>query len=310
MGRKFKVCATQTAKAIRKNQTEAIAYKRSLIALSIKESTRQQYQSQINWLKEILAALGTTELTETIFFTALRVIEHDFEGHKAEQLRDAILFHIRTTGEWSNQLGWAEHKDTITACRGFRYQGGNRGSCNRGASTEAGVDRFIEKLRKHHLEEFIPLVQVKFGAALRRSELINLQVGDYDEKRRVLRLRANKRRTATKNVRQDLQHKHIVDEVAHTALSMLQKQYRNEWGKLMFPKERTPITRFAEYYKKWYPRDHKQLKFTPHSLRHGGVGKIVQQVPEVPSHQAASTLQSKTMRRWYARSNKQRVQDL
>jgi hypothetical protein len=283
--------------------------KGKLIAKAIKSTTRRQYASAVKWIKEILAELGEKTLTESVFFKIIHATEGVFEGHKAEQLRDAVLHHLRETGEWSSERSWIEHPDTLKACRGYRYQNGTAPSTPRGATTDEGVKNLAAKLIELKKPQFVPMLYIRAGAALRRQEIMHLQIGDYNEASRCLTLRVNKSRTAKRHTRQrTLLTKSIIDEEAHEALCMMQRIYTNK-GELMFPKHRAPMGEFDKLFKEWYQKDHPDLTYVPHSLRHGGVTKIMQKTQKDPELQRATTLQSQSMRKWYSRSNEQRYDE-
>lgn len=306
MGRQHNVQPADVARVIQQMDTE-VDFEDEFILKSVSNGTRKQYDSQINWLKEVLNTLREESLTKDLFFKILHVIQGSYEGHKAEMLRSAALFHIKSTQEWNTERHWLEHHDTIQACQGFRYQNGT--TTNRGQATPEGVKALVKNLHKVGQTKYVPMVLLQYGAALRISELKLIRAGDYDESLRRLVIRTDKRNTRFRNHRKSDRKvtKTIYDDRAHKVLVMMQHSLPR--GTDLFPKESTPVTKYRQLYKACYPPDHPDLSYVPHSLRHGGVAQILQ-AAHTKEQRAEGTLQSERMQRYYARSNIQRLQQL
>jgi integrase len=304
-GRNFKVEPKKVAKRIKRLQAKPVDIKKKFLSMTIVDSTKIQYRSAIKWLKQILKKLECTSFNEETFLLILESIEGDYCAHKAEQLRDAIMYHANTTNEWQETKSWTSKQDMINVCAGFKYKSGKANPTTRGAATEKQVDAFTRKLIQLDKHQFIPMLFIQYGLALRISQLIAIESGDYDQQQRTLLLRKDKRKGAKRKAvtpgKGEMHTKINTNQEAHEQLCMLQGIRKR--GELLFPFCLVPKWEYIALFKKHFTKSGKNpdLIFTNHSLRHGGYQKI-QEVEKQLFH-----LTKKTLSR-YTSSNEERTE--
>jgi integrase len=307
MGRGFKILPQQVAASIKSHTKDATQIKHHFIKKSIKDKTKQSYASHITWLKQILRHLGTTDLTEETFLKVLLSIEGKYEGHKAEQLRDAILYHRATTGEWNDQQ-WIQDPVTRVICEGFKYQNGEAPAPTRGASTPEQLEQFIKNLRGANMNHFIIMTKLHHAAGLRTQELILIRSGDYDSQTKELLIRVNKGHKATDN-KKNTYKKPIISSTAHKILVELQRT--TPLDQPLFSYERHSRTEYNKLFKTYFPGspEHPDLVFVPHSLRHQFM--VEKKTFLEKAHQTFTRAQQATMStsmsRHYGRTNAART---
>jgi integrase len=305
MGRAPKVSATAVATAIRQSKTEPLEIKQHFLKLRIKRTTQDQYASHISWLKGILQELGEP-LSEPIFLKILHHAAQHYEGHKAEQLRDALMYHQQTTGEFADQT-WITSDTMKRVCQGFLYQGGKAPQTTRGSATPEQVEMFIQNLRTHNKFHFATMVRLQFEAGLRTQELISIQSGDYDPATRTLLIRSNKAAKAS-NGKPNHYIKSILSDTADTLLRSLQEITAK--SDFLFHPRTHPRQEYNSLFRQHFPelRDHPDLVFVPHSLRHGHIAKnkqLISTINNLASTVTSATMQQSMMSR-YGKSNKDR----
>lgn len=312
MGRKFKLDPKIAAATVR--NTHYSDAKKALLDATLITKTANTYKSRIKYLHAILSELNEPTLTPELFVRILQAIRNDYEGHSAEQMRDAVLHAQHSEGLWLTSTGeaWAERPYIIKTCQGFRYNHGlpNSLSRPRGMITPSALTYAVQSARSQHLHYFVPALEIQFGAALRKGELFLIQSGDYDSATKLLLIRKNKRAKAT-NSKPRFYHKPVTNTSAIYYLE--QKQKETVPGQLLFPRHLFKMSDYATFVRVTLnsadcPEFDPDLSIVNHSLRHGGTAQIITNLGQNPTEEAMAkhTAMSKSTRKRYTRPNADR----
>lgn len=155
------------------NSTECTL--RTLVDSAIKSSTCKQYASRVQNFEAFCQHRGTG-LTKQSFIDLLGAMQQQgFIATTASGYRSALLHHQTSLG----LERWAGEPEIIKACQGFAYAGG-RVDKLRGAIDQELIGPLLEWLTDRRMLMLAIFVHILFGAALRGSELIQLEAKHVD----------------------------------------------------------------------------------------------------------------------------------
>lgn len=271
---------------------------------ALKQTTLAAWQSKIAALEDVLAHIGAVRMTEDLFTIIIGELHKADRSLSLASKYQAAVLHWQLSRRWGlgpGEEAWASRVTNPTLKKmfqGFNFKQGEepsepermRGAIGLAelALTEAWIgQRLLQdpndiRARADHL--MIPGARVAIQAALRRSEIRSARCCDWDPGSQTLTVRVNKCFNANSMAHGVTSSYEKWIAITEAATFFTERKHNAAATEFLLCPKLYKFDNLADLFKraaKEVPGFPQTLCFCGHSMRHGGVAEILNQLKNV-----------------------------